>query len=173
MKRLLSTLVFLFGIQSVFFAQDTVKLIKANLNVSSVRYKVKTNITPQALFANIGGSALLISVNYDRRFEKRTDGLGFKVGVNITPYGSSGVDIYALGINHLFGNNKNGKFLETGINYTFVSSKNNKPYSFPSLNLGYRSQPVNGGRFFAVGLSPMLIKNNFFPLPYISGGFNF
>lgn len=173
MKKSLSVIAFLLGIQSILFAQDTVKLIKAYLNENSVRYKVKTYSPPQAFFANIGGPALLISVNYDRRFKKRTDGLGFNIGVNITPIGTYGIGIYTLGINHLFGNNKKGKFLETGINYTLVSPKSNKNYGFPSLTIGYRSQPVNGGRFFAVGISPLLIKNNFFPLPYVSVGFNF
>lgn len=86
--------------------------------------------------------------------------------------------VFIIGINHLVGNNKKGRFFETGINFTNVSAKynySNNRYdeSLISLTLGYRSQPVNGGFCFRGGITPIFIEGIPIPYPYLSFGFNF
>lgn len=159
-------------------AQDTIKLTKAHLDPKSERFKVVTDRPPQVAFAELLGPALILSLNYDRRFEKRTDGFGFRAGVSTIAPDEDGAFIFVLGINHLVGNNKKGRFFESGINYTNLSYKNwnsssRTNESFISLTLGYRSQPVNGGFCFRGGLSPIFVERTLVPFPYLSFGYNF
>ncbi len=154
-------------------AQDTIKLSKSHLNPQSERFKVVTDRAPQLVFMELGGPALLISANYDSRFEKRTDGLGFRAGFSTFKVRDFGIGIFTLGVNHLVGNNKKGRFFESGINYTLATARNTESGGFVSLTVGYRSQPVQGGFCFRGGITPVFIDDVIFPYPYLSFGYNF
>lgn len=167
-------------VASTSFSQDTIKLSKTRFDPKSDRYKVVTDRPPQTVFAELLGPGLLLSANYDRRFEKRTDGFGFRVGITPILPGEIRGFIGILGINHLVGNNKKGRFFETGLNFSYLSisdrntfSSNRYDGSFISLNLGYRSQPVQGGFCFRGGINPIFIERIIIPYPYLSFGFNF
>lgn len=159
-------------------AQDTIRLKDITKDPKSERFKVVTDRAPQTVFAELLGAGILFSIHYDRRFEKRTDGFGFRAGLSaVVPDESRGF-VYVLGINHLVGNNKKGRFFESGINFTNYSYKstfNNSRYneSLISLTLGYRSQPITGGFCFRGGINPIYIDDVFIPYPYLSFGFNF
>jgi hypothetical protein len=170
-KTLLLILTTLFALTS--FSQDTIKLSKSYLDPTSDRYKVVTDRPPQSVFLELGGPALILSANYDRRFEKRTDGFGFRAGFSTFKVEDLGVGIFTFGINHLVGNNKKGRFFESGINYTLATAKNAETGGFSSLTIGYRNQPVQGGFCFRAGLNPIFIENTIFPWPYLSFGYNF
>lgn len=154
-------------------AQDTIKLSKAHLNPTSDRFKVVTDRAPQAVFLELGGPAVILSLNYDRRFEKRTDGFGFRAGFSTFKVEDLGIGIFTFGVNHLAGNNKKGRFLETGINYSLATARNATSAGFVSFTVGYRSQPVQGGFCFRGGLTPFFIENSLIAWPYLGFGYNF
>lgn len=161
---------------SVTKAQDTIRLAKAYLNPKSERFKVVTDRPPQAAFAELGGAALLFSINYDRRFSNRTDGFGFRAGIGglLDDIGFGSMMVF--GVNHLVGNNKKGRFFESGINYSLLTHRDyDFDNGFISLTMGYRSQPVQGGFCFRAGINPIYVPRDrfFVPWPYLSVGYNF
>ena len=156
--------------------QDTVHLKKD-------RYAAPVTVTdraPQAVYAELWGKGLIFSVNYDRRFSKRLDGLGFSVGAGYLKVDGVGLFSLPVGLNYLLG--KNGKYLELGAGASYFSAtisdidnaSDHGSTVIGTMTIGYRSQPVNGGFMFRAGLNPIIFKNNFIPYwPYISFGYNF
>jgi len=143
-----------------------------------------TDRPPQAVFAELYGRSLLFSANYDRRFNKTTDGLGFSIGAGYFKIDEFSLFSVPITLNYLLG--KNGKYFETGIGTTFFAgtvddfgfgdsygSSSGSTFA-GTLTLGYRSQPMKGGFMFRAGLNPIFLKNVFVPyLPYVSFGYNF
>lgn len=164
-------------------AQDTVYLKK-----EARKSKVITDRPPQVVYAELGGPGIAISVNYDRRFNKKTDGLGMYAGLG---YGFSTSPSYLtvpVGVNYLLG--KNGKYFEmgAGLSYLGILSSDDKGtyigvidnyysgkkgYLLGTMTFGYRRQPINGGFNFRVGLSPFIGDGIAGVLPYIGVGYNF
>lgn len=178
---LCSLLVFCF---SAFAQRDSITLKKAAVPEDSVSLKQNgytvTDRPPQAIYAELFGKAIIFSVNYDRRFSKRTDGLGFMVGLGYVE--SDGASLFSLpfSLNYLLG--KKGKFLELGAGATYLSGSATDISNISSsgssfignLTIGYRSQPEHGGFMFRAGITPFFFKNNFLPYyPYVSFGYNF
>lgn len=132
------------------------------------------NSAAKSVFAEIGGPGLA-SINYDMRFNKKEDGLGFRAGV-----GGFSIDdfndrvtvlFFPLGINYLLG--KDGRnYFEVGGGATLVSAsaKNTTGTftgTFGHLNLGYRLQPRNGGFTFRAAINPIFGQGGF--IPYYAG----
>lgn len=157
MKKNIIVLLVSFFVYKYSFTQDTIRLRNVTKDPKSDRYRVVTDRPPQTVFGELLGSGILFSVHYDRRFEKRTDGFGFRVGLTTLLPDEDNLFIYVFGVNHLIGNNKKGRFFESGINFTGLSARsvdfNN---GFVSLTLGYRSQPVNGDFVLEAELIPYL-----------------
>ncbi len=99
-------------------AQDTISLKK-----EAQRNKIYTDRPPQAVFAELGGNAIVLSANYDRRFGKKTDGLGFRVGIGYSFSNDPGFFSIPVGLNYLLG--KKSNFFEIGVGETalFVKSR--------------------------------------------------
>lgn len=152
--------------------------------------------TPQSIFAEVGGSGIIVSVNYDRRFSKTFSGLGFRVGVGSNFSGTSQITSVPVGINYLLGHTKN--FLELGLAETPLFAKDYhtpasagyvKNYSIQPIaivdmpegtttfvtcvDIGYRYQPVNNGFTFRVGLTGYLYKHEGDGDLYVSLGYRF
>lgn len=183
MKKLL-LMAFLIGSFSHYLsAQDTVYLKK------EAKKKVITDREPQAIYAEVGGAGVYFSANYDRRFKKQTDGLGWHAGLGYSFDNYFRFTTLPVGINFLAGNKVKGRFFEVGFNETllFAGSSNYTSYSIiddvyiepntttliTTLNVGYRSQPTKGGVNFRTGLSPYLITGNTGINFYLSFGYNF
>jgi hypothetical protein len=155
-------------------AQDTVHL-KRNYNPITV-----TDRPPQAVFAELYGRAGIFSVNYDRRFSKRLDGLGFTVGGGYLKIEDLNLVSVPVSLNYLLG--KNGKYFEMGAGVSYFSARitdidnvSQHGHTFVgTMTLGYRSQPIKGGFMFRAGINPFFFKDVFFPYwPYVSFGYNF
>lgn len=163
-------------------AQDTV-----SLKHESQKSRVYTDRPPQAVFAELGGNGIVLSINYDRRFNKRTTGLGFRAGLgysfdSYTPFVS-----LPLAINYLMG--RRNSFFEVGVGETPVFIGTLKNYGnisigdenfddkdvvlFTMLNVGYRLQPVRGGFNLRAGFMPLFTRSATAILPYVSLGYNF
>ncbi len=163
-------------------AQDTVYLKK------EAKKKIFTDRPPQAFFVEAGGAGVVLSANYDRRFKKQTDGLGYRAGIGYSFNNSFKFVTLPLGINYLAGNIRKGRFFEAGLNGTLIIVNNSTGYDdifdtrtqegnqtlfFTTLNLGYRSQPTTGGLNFRAGLMPYLLDGSTGVGAYISLGLNF
>lgn len=161
---------------SILFAQrDTVRLRDIQRNTKSI----VTDRPPQAVYFQIGGSAPIFSVNYDRRFTKSVNGFGFAAGVGF--YGESGASIFSIpvSINYLIGNSSS--FIELAGGATFASAQESlfsggssgASIIFFHLNGGYRYQPTKGGFFFRGGISPLFFQGESVTSFYIGFGHNF
>ncbi len=157
------------------FSQDTVYLKKAT------GARTVTDRPPQAVFAEIFGRSIFFSLNYDRRFAKKLDGLGFSVGAGYILTNNIGLFSLPVTLNYLLGNN--GKYLEVGAGASYFNRRisnfdglvnNNGSSLIGTMTIGYRSQPIKGGFMFRVGINPFFLKNNFIPYyPYVSFGYTF
>ena len=164
------------------FAQDTI-----SLKHESQKSKVYTDRPPQAIYAELGGNGILLSVNYDRRFNKRTTGLGFRAGLGYSFDSYTPFVTVPVAINYLMG--KRNSFFEVGVGETAVFIGNVKDYGgisigdedftskevllITALNIGYRLQPVKGGFNLRAGFMPLFVKSSTSILPYVSLGYNF
>lgn len=163
-------------------AQDTIRLKEITKNPKSDRYKLVTDRPPQALFVELGGEYGDLVVNYDRRFSKRVDGFGFKVGVGKSIDHSSNF-LFNTGMNYIVGNNRKGRFLEVSLTQSFyLGTETNitmfgnytDPKNITQFSLGYRSQPTEGGFNFRGGIAPIIYQGSFDNITfYLSFGFNF
>ncbi len=158
-----------------FAQKDTVRLRE----ISRETKNIVTDRPPQAVYFMIGGSGPLLSVNYDRRFQRKVNGFGFAAGVGF--YGVSGVSIFSVpvSINYLIG--RNSHFMEIAAGTTFISATaidffngNNSGSGFiHHINAGYRYQPTRGGFFFRGGVSPLFYQGEYATSYYVGFGHNF
>jgi hypothetical protein len=141
----------------------------------------------QAVYSELGGESMWLSINYDRRFNKTNDGLGFRMGVG-SNLGSrpSGITI-PVGVNWLGG--RRGNFVELGAGITWFSmtgldfnhryNLGNKTYQqderslLGNLVLGYRRQPKNGGLSLRAGIAPFAGAGTTGMVPYFGLGYCF
>ncbi|HSU28717.1 MAG TPA: hypothetical protein VLJ68_10070, partial [Chitinophagaceae bacterium] len=82
MKHIFSLLLVMVACCQISYSQkeDTIKLRKTEEERKRI---IVTDRPPQAWYFNVGGSGLVFSANYDRRFGKRLDGPGFTGGVGL------------------------------------------------------------------------------------------
>jgi hypothetical protein len=138
-----------------------------------------TDRAPQAVYFGIGGSGPIFSVNYDRRFSKRLNGLGFTAGLGF--FGETGATIFSVpaSINYLFGRQNN--FMELAAGATFATASyeafdgqnDSEGVLFGHINVGYRHQPARGGFFVRTGISPIFIEGEYFTSFYLGLGLSF
>ena len=183
MKRMLFTTLAFVLTSNLLTAQDTVYLRKEG------KKKVFTDRPPQAVFAELGGAGLFFSGNYDRRFNKQTDGLGWRAGLGYNFESNYKFTTLPIGINYLAGDKNRGRYFEVGVNSTLLFASNNNYNNYNLVgniyiqpgstilitifNIGYRSQPTKGGFNFRGGISPYFIKNETAITGYLSFGYNF
>lgn len=126
----------------------------------------------KAIFFEIGGLGLA-SFNYDMRFSKKEDGLGFRAGFGGFSIDNETLVFIPIGLNHLMGkDNKN--YFELGAGATMVitnieDQNGDRTFknTFGHLNFGYRYQPARGGIFFRATINPIFGKGFF--IPYYGG----
>jgi hypothetical protein len=146
--------------------------------------KAQSEFKRNTLFGEFGGSAGLISLNFDKRFSKSPEGFGVRIGAGYMAWQDTEIFNFPILVNYLTG--KNGKYFELGFGPTIGYAQERQepmdpdlsfePYLtvFGSINLGYRYQPVNGGFNFRAGISPILNFDDIIPFwPYLSFGYSF
>lgn len=148
------------------------------------RAQAPTPTTPtarNAFYLELGGNALLYSINYDRLFTDRISG---RVGVMFfgaaDGESSAGVVGTPIMANYLFGEG-NSRF-EAGAGVLLVSGgiDNVEGYededfsgSVGTATLGYRYQRPDGGFVFRAGLTPIFSLDGIAPWFGISFGYAF
>ena len=171
------TAVLLFTAFCSFAQADTIRLKN---NGTTDNRNIVTDRPPQAVYFGIGGSGPIFSVNYDRRFAKKLNGLGFTAGLGF--FGQTGASIFSIpaSINYLFG--PKNHFLELAAGATFLSASfdafdtnNNESESLfmGHVNLGYRYQPATGGFFARTGISPLFVSGGYITSYYLGLGYSF
>lgn len=131
------------------------------------------------------GNGLVMSFNFDTRFGEQPTGLGARIGIGGMSIGEFSLITIPAGINYLAG--KNGKYFEAGLGITY-SSAGFLDYDLDqtpvigTMTFGYRSQPVDGGFTWRIGLTPVFGAQNradgggIFFIPWwahISAGYSF
>lgn len=150
------------------------KLLLTALLVSATSLALQAQKAAKSIYFELGGPGLA-SVNYDMRFNKKEDGLGFRVGVGgftlNDDFDDATVIFLPAGLNYLLG--KDGKnYFEVGGGITLVSASDNADNgtftgTFGHLNFGYRLQPAKGGFLFRAGIVPIFSSEGF--IPYYAG----
>lgn len=174
-KKTFLSLALLLGITIYCNAQaDTIRLREL-----SKQARIVTDRPPQAVYFQLGGSAPIMSANYDRRFGKRLNGAGFAAGIGY--WRDFGVNIFSVpvSINYLIG--RKSHYLELAAGTTFVSaevdwfdSEDETASGFiHHINMGYRYQPASGGFFFRGGISPLFAGSDYATSFYLGFGYNF
>lgn len=132
----------------------------------------------KSIFFEIAGPGLA-SINYDMRFTKKEDGLGFRAGVGGFSLNDNVIDarytviLVPVGLNYLLGKDGKNYFeVGAGISGVFASEKYSNDKStfnstFGHLNFGYRLQPKNGGFTFRAAINPIFSSGGF--IPYYAG----
>ncbi len=158
MRKLIFFSFFVIVASNLYAQKDTIHL----KNIEKASRNIVTDRAPQAVYFQLGGSGPILSVNYDRRFQKKLNGLGFAVGIGY--FGVEGVSLFSVpvSLNYLFGHNSH--FVELAAGTTFVSAQTSDFFGSGSnsgsgflyhINVGYRYQPTTGGFFFRGGVSPI------------------
>ncbi|CUS93186.1 hypothetical protein [Candidatus Kryptobacter tengchongensis] len=111
----------------------------------------KKEYAKSSLYVEILGQGLFLSANHDYRFRPNSS---IRVGIGLLPVISFGFGvgfgvIFPVTINLLTGS-ESSHHLEFGGGATFVLI-----FPLPTLNLGYRYQPKNGGFFFRLAFTPI------------------
>lgn len=141
-KLTLSTLVLLF-LFSISFAQETTKR--------------------QAVYAELGGAAVLGSINYDFRFKPGNEGLGARIGFGYVP----DVLVFPLEMNGLIGKHKVAFEYGAGISVAYFTENHNtgnQTFRDGDSRLGFiyhgkagiRITPANSGFFFNFNCTPQI-----------------
>ena len=154
-------------------------------------------IANKLLYAELGGPGVLISVNFDARFNsKERLGFGYRLGVgfgdgdtenDLNIWGYNGyIDrtYYSIpvGLNYIFGKPNSANAFEVGAGITFLTRKVSlynydveKPgHAIGFLTFMYRVVPANGGFSFRIGLTPIIgTAGDLVPMGAVSFGYAF
>jgi hypothetical protein len=137
----------------------------------------------KAIYAEVGGPGLAISLNYDARFGSERKGWGYRIGAGYFAdgYGNT-VFTIPLQVNYLLTSDENN-FLELGGGTTFINSTgSNKGKTFifdrvtgfaGTATIGYRYQPVDHKLNFRIGFVPVFYDQGIIWAGGISVGYNF
>jgi hypothetical protein len=138
----------------------------------------------RGVYMELFGNGLGYSFNYDQRFDKRFDGLGFKGGISYFAFNGSSVAAFPFGLNYLLG--KDGKYFEMGLGATYLRfADSSNTFSVGNertigdglagnMIFGYRREPEEGGFLFRASMTPLFGQGTFFPFWFgISLGYAF
>lgn len=144
-----------------------------------VEKKMGTSASASQIYFEAGGSGLIYSLNFDSRFSKTENGLGFRLGIGGA--GGDGTGYFAIPaqINYLLG--ENGKYLELGGGLTYVNVQDDfffndqtESAAYANVVIGFRSQPFGRkGLTWRVAFTPFIGGGAFLPYAGASIGFRF
>ena len=134
----------------------------------------------KAVYGELGGNGLVFSANYDMRFTKTENGLGFRAGIGF----ATGVDVsvvtFPVGLNYLTG--KGANHLEIGLGVTpltatvslFDDENETGSTTIIMPTVGYRYGKVGKGFVGRIYVGPVIVGGGvFFPWGGISAGIKF
>ncbi len=148
------------------------------INAQGSERPMQTTANGSQLYFELGGAGIIYSFNYDGRFSKYENGLGFRVGVGGASVDGDGYFALPVQINYLLGSK--GKYFEVGGGVTYAPGLDlfgNGANSYGTLTFGFRKQPVGKKGFtFRAAFTPIIGFNgggSFLPFAGISWGYKF
>ena len=147
-----------------------------------------TGVTANAsqVYFELGGPGIIYSFNYDGRFGKYENGIGFRIGVGGASVNGDGYVAVPFQLNYLAGSR--GKYLEIGMGATYDSGLDlfgerdtqnggSNHYTYGTFTIGFRKQPLGRKGFtFRAAFSPIISFNgggSFLPFAGVSWGIKF
>ncbi|MCX7797287.1 MAG: hypothetical protein N2249_01525 [Melioribacter sp.] len=130
-----------------------VLILVMNIYANDNKDRILLNrISSNAMYVEFGGSGLVFSANYDYRFAPNWT---VRVGLSYLIFGLG----LPLSINYITGE-KNAHHLELGAGLTYAKvtslfGDGTKSSFVPSLSVGYRYQPVDGGFILRILFTPL------------------
>jgi hypothetical protein len=144
-------------------------------------------------YTELGGPGVVLSANYDSRFQKYERlGWGYRVGLGFgvgsfedeNYYGSVNRTYYSfpVGINYIFGKFGSASSFEVGATATVLTRKvdlynydvTKRGYVVGGMQFMYCWIPVNGGFTFRIGFTPMIgTAGDLFPMGAVGLGYAF
>jgi len=153
-------------------SQDT-KSIEQIKNENLLQNKPRT----QAAFLSLGGNVkginrIITSLNYDRRFGDKENGLGFRIGLGILPVFDTYVFVLPAMVNYLIG--KNGVYLELGAGILHEFSQDISDSPIGTFSIMARWYPVKQENIIVkIGYEPVVDRNIYIHRFGASFGMNF
>lgn len=154
-------------ISLMFFSFVLIMNLKAQVNNNP-----DTTVTSKAVYAELGGSGIGFSANFDSRF-KGHNGLGYRAGIGFLPAIDKKVLTFPLGINALIGKGPN--YLEAEVTVTPITAKVTFKKKVSSIfifpHIGYRyTKPASSFNFRIYG-GPLIIVSKVIPWAGLSFGY--
>ncbi|MEP6750423.1 MAG: hypothetical protein ABJB86_21975 [Bacteroidota bacterium] len=139
---------------------------------------MQTTSNGSQIYFEMGGAGIIYSFNYDGRFSKYENGLGFRIGIGGASVEGSGYYAVPVQINYLAG--ARGKYFEVGGGLTYAPGLDlfDDPTNvYGTLTFGFRKQPVGKKGFtFRAAFTPIIgfsYGGSFVPSAGISFGYKF
>jgi len=154
-------------------------------------------VANKAIFAEFGGGGMIMSMNFDQRFNSNSKlGFGYRIGAGFgvgtfdvkTKYGYESFSrtyyTVPVGINYIVGKQDSSSSFEIGGGVSFLTRKvsldffgiyEEKYGNFIGyVNFMYRLTPLNSGYTFRGGLTPLInASGNLIPMGAVSFGYAF
>ena len=171
----------------VLVAFQVAMYAQSNAVLNDMKEREQT-IAENSLSFEMGGNALLYSLNYDRVLIQTDHYKGtIRIGAGVLPNvetnsGNSTWLFIPIEFNNLFG--PKNHFFEVSLGTTYSNSLQGANHWITG-RLGYRVQPFDGGFFFRTGMvllyipyaNPINFRNElqevFLPIPSVAWGFSF
>lgn len=141
----------------------------------------KTTANASQIYLEAGGAGIIYSLNYDGRFGKLENGLGFRIGIGGASWGGDGYVAIPAQINYLLGSK--GQYLELGAGVSYVSltdifdlndSNSSNSTVLGSFTVGFRKQPFGKkGLTWRLAFTPFVGNGGIQPYAGGSIGFRF
>ncbi len=138
------------------------------------------------IYFELGGPGIIYSFNYDGRFGKFENGIGFRIGIGGASINGNGYVAVPVQLNYLAGTK--GKYLELGAGATYApnldlfNTTNSDgttavPQTYGTFTIGFRKQPLGRKGFtFRAAFTPIFSfagRGSFLPFAGISWGYRF
>ncbi len=155
-------------------------LLQHTAHAQGAERMMKTTSNASQVYFELGGAGIIYSFNYDGRFSKYENGLGFRLGIGGASVEGDGYIAVPVQINYLAGTR--GKYIEVGGGATYApglhlfgDNKDNTIYG--TMSIGFRKQPVGKKGFtFRAAFMPLIgfaSGGSFLPFAGVSWGYRF
>jgi hypothetical protein len=162
----------------IIFFFSIVFISSCSLKAQGMERGIGTTPNASQVYFELGGAGIIYSFNFDGRFDKYENGLGFRVGIGGAYVNGAGYFALPLQLNYLAGSN--GRYVEFGGGVTYAPNLDifqNGSNTFGTLTIGFRRQPLGRKGFtFRAAFTPIIgfqSGGGFIPSAGISWGYRF
>jgi hypothetical protein len=137
--------------------------------------QMQTSASASQVYLEAGGSGIIYTINFDKRFKKEENGWGFRIGLGGAAIDDDGYIAIPAQINYLYGNN--GQYLELGAGASFFSTGDvgfSENTVLANAVIGFRKVPFGKKGFtWRVAFTPFIGAEGFYPWAGVSLGYRF